>query len=61
MKKRTRYARAKLIKKKTQEEENEEPTIIKLDTSKLPILIGTLITSLIILILTIIEIIETFL
>lgn len=56
-----RYARAKPIKKKTQKEENEEPTIIKLDTSKLPILIGTLITSLIILILTIIEIIEIFL
>lgn len=56
-----RYARAKIIKKKTQKEENEEQTIIKLDTSKLPILIGTLITSLIILILTIIEVIETFL
>ena len=53
-----RYARAKLIKKK---KIDEEPTIIELDTSKLPILIGTLITSLIILILTIIEVIETFL
>ena len=42
-----RYARAKLIKKKN---EDEEPTIIELDTFKLSVLIGTLITSLIILI-----------
>lgn len=40
-----RYARAKPIKKKN---EDEEPTIIKLDTFKLSVLIGTLITSLII-------------
>ena len=44
MKKRKRYARAKLIKK----ESEEEPTIIKLDTFKLSVLIGILITSLII-------------
>ena len=44
MKKRTRYARAKLIKK----ESEEEPTVIELDTFKLSVLIGTLITSLII-------------
>lgn len=42
-----RYARAKPIKK---EKEDVEPTIIKLDTFKLSVLIGTLITSLIILI-----------
>ena len=42
-----RYARAKPIKKKN---EDEEPTIIELDTFKLSVLIGTLITSLIILI-----------
>ena len=42
-----RYARAKPIKK---ENEDVEPTIIKLDTFKLSVLIGTLITSLIILI-----------
>lgn len=40
-----RYARAKPIKKKN---EDEEPTIIELDTFKLSVLIGTLITSLII-------------
>ena len=40
-----RYARAKPIKK---ESEDVEPTIIKLDTFKLSVLIGTLITSLII-------------
>lgn len=40
-----RYARAKPIKKKN---EDEEPTIIELDTFKLCVLIGTLITSLII-------------
>lgn len=40
-----RYARAKPIKK---ESEDKEPTIIKLDTFKLCVLIGTLITSLII-------------
>lgn len=40
-----RYARAKPIKKK---KEDEEPTIMELDTFKLSVLIGTLITSLII-------------
>lgn len=40
-----RYARAKPIKK---ENEDEEPTIMELDTFKLSVLIGTLITSLII-------------
>lgn len=40
-----RYARAKPIKKKN---EDKEPTIIELDTFKLSVLIGTLITSLII-------------
>ena len=63
MKKRTRYARAKPIKKKN---EDEEPTIIELDTFKLSVLIGALITSLIISIPTFIStiipwFIETFL
>lgn len=58
-----RYARAKPIKK---ENKDVEPTIIKLDTFKLSVLIGTLITSLIILIPTFINtiipwFIETFL
>ena len=42
-----RYARAKLIKKK---KEDEEPTIIELDTFKLSVLIGIILTSILILI-----------
>lgn len=42
-----RYARAKPIKKK---KIDEEPTIIELDTFRLSVLIGTILTSILILI-----------
>ena len=58
-----RYARAKPIKKENEDKDkdNVEPTIIKLDTFTLSVLIGTLITGLIILIPILIRFIETFL